>query len=408
MIMRVFTTAAATIINYNRLIGLAKTTRRGLSISSTIKAAATTDSDDDQSSTTRSPRIQAGSGLQPKEHVEVVKLDNCSMEFRSGHIGRFSDGSVELRINENTILGSVVSKPCEPVAPVYIPFGFRIPLTVDIGQSAAAEYPGRISYKVGYSQSELDVLTSRTIDSSLRPCFHPTYSAPTHVVCKPLAVDDPGDSLVLAINVASAALNVSPVPLFDFVAACRVCVVDGKIIVNPPKELLKRSTMNMVVAANEYGKLMKLKMYDELKRIFDLELFLASVDKAREEIRLVCDAIDRLEQAVGRPKYDFDVSEYTLNEIDEENDCMLRELAERHQDRKAKDITKNIGKYNFMLGDDFEEDYGYNEGTTEAETESGYDDDDETPPENYGEYGSQTWMDRNRELDYNPNNYHKY
>ena len=50
------------------------------------------------------------------------------------------------------------------------------------------------------------------------------------IVCKPLAIDaNQGDSVVMGVNVASAALALSPVPVKCPVGAVRIGLVDDKV-----------------------------------------------------------------------------------------------------------------------------------------------------------------------------------
>lgn len=50
------------------------------------------------------------------------------------------------------------------------------------------------------------------------------------IICKPLALDDDGDPVILGLNAVSAALNVSNVPWNGPVGAVRIGLIDDKVI----------------------------------------------------------------------------------------------------------------------------------------------------------------------------------
>jgi polyribonucleotide nucleotidyltransferase len=56
------------------------------------------------------------------------------------------------------------------------------------------------------------------------------YGAPIKVVCKPLSLDRNDDLRVLGINAVSTAMALSSIPLLSNVAACRVAMIDSKVI----------------------------------------------------------------------------------------------------------------------------------------------------------------------------------
>ncbi|KAL3102790.1 hypothetical protein niasHT_021457 [Heterodera trifolii] len=208
-------------------------------------------------------------------------------------------------------------------------------LIVDFRQSASAI--GRIPsnyFRREISNDEQQVAISRVIDRSLRPTVPQNFPGRIHVVCKPLALDpDSGDSTILGINVAAAALALSPVPLRCTTAAARVGIVDGNVVLNPSRELLKRSAMNLVLAgtsqmdedsAEELGTerddRRRVLMVEMEGREVDTEQFVEAMHRGFEAIQKTQLAIQRLANAVGKRKYEFDP---------ELTDASLAELAER-------------------------------------------------------------------------------
>lgn len=70
------------------------------------------------------------------------------------------------------------------------------------------------------------------------------------------SADNVNDLTVLSVNTASAALTVSDVPWKGPVGCVRVGMVDGKLVVNPSEEEMKRSTLDLVYAGNDERTLM--------------------------------------------------------------------------------------------------------------------------------------------------------
>ncbi|KAL3113955.1 hypothetical protein niasHT_012208 [Heterodera trifolii] len=204
----------------------------------------------------------------------------------------------------------------------HIQYSDGLALIVDFRQSASAI--GRIPsnyFRREISNDEQQVAISRVIDRSLRPTVPQNFPGRIHVVCKPLALDpDSGDSTILGINVAAAALALSPVPLRCTTAAARVGIVDGNVVLNPSRELLKRSAMNLVLAgtsqmdedsAEELGTerddRRRVLMVEMEGREVDTEQFVEAMHRGFEAIQKTQLAIQRLANAVGKRKYEWEV-----------------------------------------------------------------------------------------------------
>ncbi|ETX01896.1 MAG: hypothetical protein ETSY2_36485, partial [Candidatus Entotheonella gemina] len=123
------------------------------------------------------------------------------------------------------------------------------PLTVDYRERtyAAGKIPGGFFKREG-RPGEKETLTSRIIDRPLRPLFPDAYRRETQVQCLTLSADLDNDPDIVAVIAASAALSVSDVPFMGPIGAVRMGYVDGEITVNPTRDQLERSKLNMTVA----------------------------------------------------------------------------------------------------------------------------------------------------------------
>ncbi|KAI1728193.1 3' exoribonuclease family, domain 1 domain-containing protein [Ditylenchus destructor] len=243
-----------------------------------------------------------------KKLTEVAELSSGPMTFLTGHMARFADGSVELRHKDSSILGTVATAMSKESESSSRPSFLN--LTVDCRQSAAAI--GRIP--TNYLRRELttdqDTAISRIIDRSARPCFYATYPHKCHIVCKPFAIDDDGDVSVLGVNVASAALAISSIPLRSIFAATRVCMKDSEVFVNPSRDCLKDCDMNLLLTGTDQDKVIMLEMEGkQIKR----DKFIECIDKGSVEIRKIIEVIRRLASGSGKEKI-----ETPKDEIDEE------------------------------------------------------------------------------------------
>ncbi|XP_017556402.1 polyribonucleotide nucleotidyltransferase 1, mitochondrial [Pygocentrus nattereri] len=175
------------------------------------------------------------------ERRAAVDLGGRKLEISTGKLARFADGCSVVQLGETSVMVTAVSKT-KP-SPSHF-----MPLVVDYRQKAAAA--GRIPtnyLRREIGTTDLEILTSRLIDRSLRPLFPAGYFYDTQVLCNILAVDGVNDPDVLSINAASAALALSDIPWNGPVGAVRVGLVDGEFIVNPTRKEMSSSTLNLVV-----------------------------------------------------------------------------------------------------------------------------------------------------------------
>ncbi|HVR79752.1 MAG TPA: polyribonucleotide nucleotidyltransferase [Acidimicrobiia bacterium] len=123
------------------------------------------------------------------------------------------------------------------------------PLTVDFEERmySVGKIPGSFFRREG-RPSEQGILTCRLIDRPLRPSFAEGYRNETHVVVTTLAVDQINPFDVIALNGASAALAVSPIPFEGPIGGVRLALKKGEWVPFPTQEDLDESVFELVVA----------------------------------------------------------------------------------------------------------------------------------------------------------------
>jgi polyribonucleotide nucleotidyltransferase len=131
------------------------------------------------------------------------------------------------------------------------------PLSVDYRerQAAAGKFPGGFLKREG-RPTEKETLTARLIDRPIRPMFPESFQDEVQILNFVVASDRQTDADVLAINGASAALGVSPLPFQGPLAAVRLGEVDGQFIVFPTHDELEFSDLDLVVAGTKDAVLM--------------------------------------------------------------------------------------------------------------------------------------------------------
>jgi polyribonucleotide nucleotidyltransferase len=127
-----------------------------------------------------------------------------------------------------------------------------LPLTVDYRENtySAGKIPGGFFKREG-RPSEKEILTSRLIDRQMRPLFPEAWRNETQVVALVLSADSENDPDVIAVTAASAAAYISDLPFTTPIAAVRIGLLEGKLIVNPSFTQQKTSLLNIVVAGSD-------------------------------------------------------------------------------------------------------------------------------------------------------------
>src|SRR5215218_11275665 len=163
-----------------------------------------------------------------------------------------------------------------------------LPLTVDIEERmyAAGKIPGSFFRREGKS-SEKATLTARMIDRPIRPLFPKGWHYETQLVAIPMSVDQVNPYDILAMNGASAALAISPVPVADHVGAVRIGKHEGDFVVNPPEETHEELELDLIVAGTDEAILM-------------VEAGASGVTEA--EIKKLCAAMAELQDKAGKEK----------------------------------------------------------------------------------------------------------
>ena len=231
----------------------------------------------------------------PKVFQEVIDLgDGRSITIETGKLAKQADGSVVVRMGDAMLLATAVS------ARTSNPGVDFLPLTVDYREkfAAAGRFPGGF-FKREARPSDSEVLTMRLVDRVLRPLFPDDYHAETQVMIQLMSHDENVMPDALAGLAASAALAVSDIPFYNLISEVRVARIDGKFVINPSREELEQSDIDMMIGASMDSVAM---VEGEMKEISEAEM-VEAIKFAHEAIKIQIQAQERLRAAVGSPTY---------------------------------------------------------------------------------------------------------
>jgi polyribonucleotide nucleotidyltransferase len=174
-----------------------------------------------------------------------LEVGGRTLSFEMGKIARQAHGAIVARYGDTVVLATA----CMDNKATDKDF---LPLTVDYREFtySAGKIPGGFFKREG-RPSEREILTSRLTDRPLRPLFPEGWSNETQIVAMVLSADSENDPDVIAVTAASAALFISKIPFEKPIAAVRVGLIDGKLVVNPTVAEQKTSLMNLIVAGSD-------------------------------------------------------------------------------------------------------------------------------------------------------------
>src|SRR6187402_2494494 len=171
-----------------------------------------------------------------------VEIGGREITFETGKLAKQADGAVVVRSGDTMVLATAVGRTEARADADFFP------LTVDVEERmyAAGKIPGGFFKREGRA-SERATLTARMIDRPIRPLWPKGFKNEVQVICTVLSADMTTPHDILAINGASAALAISPLPFLGPVGAVRVGLIDGQMVVNPTFQQMEESALDLIV-----------------------------------------------------------------------------------------------------------------------------------------------------------------
>ena len=171
------------------------------------------------------------------------QVGNSEISISAGKIALQADGAVTVNVGETEVLvTATASRRLREGADFF-------PLTVDVEERmyAVGRIPGSFFRREGRA-TERAILTCRLIDRPLRPSFKEGFRSETHIIATILQVDHEHPYDVAALNGASAALTISPIPFEGPLGAVRMGLKDGNWMAMPTYSDMEGAVFDLTVA----------------------------------------------------------------------------------------------------------------------------------------------------------------
>lgn len=237
-----------------------------------------------------------------------------TISIETGLLAKQASGSVVIRCGDTAVLVTAVgAKENRPDATF-------LPLTIEYQEKLASvgRIPGNYFRREIGRPSDNEVLTCRIIDRPLRPLFPEGYAAETQVIATVMSADQQNAPDVLALVGASCALTLSDIPFQGPIAGARVGYVDGEYILNPTRDELEGSKMDLMVACTKKAVVMVEGQADNLSE----DIILDAIFTVHEKVQPLIDMQEDLQGSNGKAK-----REVVAPTINEELKAKVEEIA---------------------------------------------------------------------------------
>ncbi len=216
------------------------------------------------------------------------------LTIETGTLAKQASGSVVVRQGDSVVL---VTATASKDVREGIDF---LPLVVEYQEMSYAA--GRI--KGGFIKRDGragvgEILTARCIDRPIRPLFPKGLYNEIQVIAMVISADPDCNPDIMAINGASAALQVSSIPFDGPIGATRVGLINGEYVTDPSNAELENSDMELIVVGTRDAIVMVEGEAEELSE----EVVLGGIEFARKRIDEVIAAQDELKEKAGKEKW---------------------------------------------------------------------------------------------------------
>ena len=219
------------------------------------------------------------------------KIGAETLSIETGELATQAAGSCLVRYGDTVVLCAAASGPPRP--------GDFFPLTCDYRErvAAAGRFPGGFLKREGRPTVK-EILTARLIDRPIRPLFPEWFQDEVQVMSFVLASDRQNDADVLAMNGASAALALSPLPFEGPIASVRMGSIHGTLIPFPTHDALEESDLDLIVSGTKDAVL----MIEGFAREMPEDRMAEAIMAAHQYVRQICEMQEELMQKAGTQK----------------------------------------------------------------------------------------------------------
>ncbi len=269
-----------------------------------------------------------------------TELAGRKLVIETGKLAGLANGNVVVKYGDTVVMVNVTASK-EPKEGIDF-----FPLSVDFEEKmySVGKIPGSYTKREG-KPSDKAILVSRAIDRPLRPLFPKDFRNDVVVVATVLCVEQDNSPEVAAMIGASAALSISDIPFGGPTAAVNVGLVNGEIVINPTEAQRKVSDLNLTVA----GTAEKVAMIEAGANEVPDDVMLEAIKKGHEEIKKVCQFIQKIKDEIGKPKFayksfavDHDLYEELEKDYTEKMKIAVQEIDKDTRDNNVAALTEEI------------------------------------------------------------------
>lgn len=254
--------------------------------------------------------------------------------IETGKVAKQANGAVMVTYGGTTVLvtACMSNSPREGID--------FFPLMVEYQEKtySAGQIPGGFFKREG-RPTQKEILTARVIDRPIRPLFPDGFFNEVQVVATVLSSDGENDPDILAMNGASAALEISDIPFSGPIGGARVARVNGEFVLNPTYAQREEADLDFTVAAREDG----LVMIEGEAQEAPEEVILEALAFAESHLRAVIDMQKKFQAEYGKEKADVETNPRNEAVIEKIRELFGKQLTEVYgiADKVERDNARN-------------------------------------------------------------------
>ncbi|NOZ75339.1 MAG: polyribonucleotide nucleotidyltransferase [FCB group bacterium] len=273
--------------------------------------------------------------------IEVSReIGGRKLTIQTGKVARQAAGSVIVSYGESTIITAVnAAKEIREDIDFF-------PLQVEYRERhyAGGKIPGGF-FKREARPSEKEVLTSRVTDRPIRPLFPKGFRYETQVVITALTSDGENPTDILAGIGASTALMISDIPWNGPIATVRVGLLQDEFVINPTREQMVKSSLDLTVSGNEQTVVMVEGEAEEVPESTVVEALKFAHETIREIIELQKELIAQVpveKRPVPEEKSDPDLEAKVLERLGTNVQDLIKITDKKERESATRDFRDTI------------------------------------------------------------------
>ncbi len=219
-----------------------------------------------------------------------------------GELAKQADGAVLVRYGDTVILSAVVvAKSANLLSDFF-------PLTVLYQEKlySVGKIPGGFIKREG-RPTDNATLAARMIDRPMRPMFKEGFKNEVQIVNTVLSVDQDNSPEMTAMFGSSLATSISKIPFDGPIAGVKVGRINGEFIINPTKEQMELSDIDLTVAGTKEA----INMVEAGAKEVSEDDMLEALMFGHEAIKELVAFEEQIIAEIGEPDMEYEVLEIT-------------------------------------------------------------------------------------------------